>query len=174
MAGGGSLWGQSILVTRPGALLRAPPSWQGNLVRHNPDAPCGGSAQRGAEPDQVSIGVNGSALSLAIVLVIRSCDCDSRPSPILGHPIGVLAMDVQGPVTREGAVLGLRQMDREVAIPVGKGIGLVVEGRFEPELLVEDERPTHVCHLEYGLEASHQPFPRNQLQLTVSLGDEPP
>lgn len=59
-------------------------------------------AQRGAEPDRVSIGISSCALSLAVVLVLGPHDGNARVPPIFGYPIGVLAMDVQLSVTGEG------------------------------------------------------------------------
>lgn len=53
-----------------------------------------------------------------------------------------------------------------------KGIGFVVQGGLEAQLLVKGDRSTHVCNLEHRFEPSHQPRSMDELQLAVSLGDK--
>jgi hypothetical protein len=63
----------------------------------------------------------------------------------------------------------LRKVDGEIAIPVSKGIGVVVERDLETRTLEPSDRTIHICHLENRLESRDQPLPRYQLELAVSL-----
>ena len=52
---------------------------------------------------------------------------DPRLSPLLGHPVGFLTVDRKRAMTREFAVFSSGKVDREVPIPEGEGIGVVVQ-----------------------------------------------
>jgi hypothetical protein len=130
----------------------------------------GGLSTNGAtETNYVSIGVGDGALPLAIILVARAVHRNPRLSPLLGHPLGFTTVDVENTVTRKFVSCSLRKVDGEIAIPVSKGIGVVVERDLETRTLEPSDRTIHICHLENRLESRDQPLPRYQLELAVSL-----
>jgi hypothetical protein len=89
-----------------------------------------------AETDDVPIRIGDGSLPLAVILVLGAIDLDLGPSPFFGHSVGILAVDVEGALTRHFASLGLSEVDREVESTMGKPIGTVMEGCLEARSLV--------------------------------------
>ena len=88
-----------------------------------------------SEADHISVRVGDGALPLAVVLVSRAGDFDPCLPPILGHSVGVLAVDVENTVTREIFFPSLGKVHREVSIPVSERICVIVDRHFEARTL---------------------------------------
>jgi len=131
------------------------------------------SAKRATEANHVSVGVGDGALPLAIILVPRAVHFDPCLSPLLGHPVGFLTVDVEKAVTRKFVVCSLSKVDCEVPIPVSEGVGVTVERRLEARTLEPGDRASHIGDLENRLEPRDQPSTGHELQLTVSLPIQP-
>ncbi len=128
-----------------------------------------GSANGAAEPNRVSIGIGDGAFPLPIVLVLWAVDLQPRLPPLLGHPVGLLTMEVQGAVTSSFVAFCMCKVDREVAGSVRKRIRRIVERHVESSLLEPRDRARYVADLENWLEPRDHPRPGHQLQLAVSL-----
>ena len=127
------------------------------------------SVNGATETDHISVGVGDGTLPLAVVLVSRAVDFDPRLYPLLGHPIGVLAVQIQRTVTRTLVSCCAGKVDREVSIPVSERIGVIVQRRLKARSLVPGDRTRHTGDLEDRLEPRDQPRPAHELQLTVAL-----
>ena len=125
------------------------------------------------EAKDVSVRVGDGALSLSVILVLGAVHFDLSLPPLVGHPVGLLAVDVESTVTRRFAAASVRKVDREVAIPMGEGIGVIVERHVESGTLEPGGRAGHVGNLEDRLEPRDQPRARHELQLAVSLAVSP-
>ena len=78
-------------------------------------------------------------------------------------------MDVKNALSRNVVAFGLGKVDREVPIPVSKGIGVIVKRHLEGGTLEPGDGAGHVDHLEDRLEPSDQAGAADELQLAISL-----
>jgi len=136
---------------------------------HMAVAPAIASANGATEANHVSVGVGGGALPLAKFLILGAVHVDTRPSPFLSYPIGVLTVQVEDTVTRKVIPSCLSKMDREVPIPVSEGIGVIVEGHVETCTFEPGNRANHIGDLENWFEPRDHPRIRHELQLAVPL-----
>jgi len=70
-----------------------------------------------------------------VILVSGTVHFDPRISPLLGHPVSVLAVDVEGTVARRFALGSLREVDCKVPIPVRERISVILERYLKPRHL---------------------------------------
>ncbi len=110
------------------------------------------SANRATEANHVSVGVGDGALPLAIVLIPQAIHFDPHLSPLLSHTVGILTVDIESTVTRRFVSYSLGKMDREIPIPVNKGVRFIVEGHPEAQTLKPNDRASYVGHLEDRIE----------------------
>ncbi len=101
------------------------------------------SANGATEANHISVGVGDRALPLAIVLIAQAIHFDPYLSPLLSHPVGVLTVDVQSTVTRRFVSYSLGKMDGEALIPVGKGIGVIMERPESPNARTKRPNGSH-------------------------------
>ena len=80
-----------------------------------------------------------------------------------------LGRDVESTVTRRLVRYSLGEVDREVTIPVGEGIRVIVERHLESCTFEPGDRASKIGDLEDQLEPRDQPGARHQLQLAVPL-----
>ena len=109
----------------------------------------------------------------SIILVVGAVDFESRPPPILSHPIGVLTVNVESSMPRTFVACSSGQVDREVPIPVSEGVRVIVERRLEASTFEPCDRPRNIRDLEDWLVSRDQPFLRHELKLAISLCIQP-
>jgi hypothetical protein len=64
-------------------------------------------------------------------------------------------------------------VDREVPVPVGEGVTIVVERDLEARTLEPGDRTSHIGDFENRFKPSNQPSSGHQLQLAVPLTIQP-
>jgi hypothetical protein len=98
---------------------------------------------------------------------------DARLTPFVPHKVSFLTVHVKSTVTGDFISHGLSKVDSEIPVPMGEGVGVIVERDLEPRSLVPSDRASDVSHCEDRFKPGHDPRPGRELQLTVALPVEP-
>src|ERR1700733_14742233 len=111
-----------------------------------------GSTDGRAESDDIPVWVRDGSLPLAVILVPRAVHFEPRLSPLLCYLVGVLTVNVDSPLSRKFVSDSLGKVNREVPVPVGEGIAVIVERHPEARILEPSDRSSDIGNFENWLE----------------------
>jgi len=113
------------------------------------------------------------AFPLAVVLIDRTDDLQAGLAPGVGNLYGILTVDVEHTSSRYLVSFGKCEVDREVPIPVGKRIRVVVEIDFKSHPGVVLGGPGYLGHPEDRFKPGYHPSAAVAVDLLVTLPVQP-